>query len=45
MTNIFTSEKLLPVHKRFDLVFHKGKGVYLYTKKSKYLEISTQNCK
>jgi acetylornithine/N-succinyldiaminopimelate aminotransferase len=38
MTNIFTSEKLLPVHKRFDLVFHKGKGVYLYTKKSKYLD-------
>ena len=38
MTNIFTSEKLLPVHKRFDLVFHKGKGVYLYTEKSKYLD-------
>jgi acetylornithine/N-succinyldiaminopimelate aminotransferase len=38
MTNIFTSEKLLPVHKRFDLIFKKGKGVYLWTKKSKYLD-------
>ena len=36
--NIFTSEKLLPVHKRFDLVFQKGKGVYLYTDKAKYLD-------
>jgi acetylornithine/N-succinyldiaminopimelate aminotransferase len=36
--NIFTSDKLLPVHKRFDLVFKKGKGVYLYTDKAKYLD-------
>ena len=38
MTNIFTSEKLLPVHKRFDLIFKKGKGVYLWTNKAKYLD-------
>lgn len=33
-----TSSNLLPVHKRFDLVFLKGKGVYLFTKKDKYLD-------
>ena len=33
-----TSNKILPVHKRFDLIFKKGKGVYLYTKNSKYLD-------
>ena len=36
--NIFTSKNLLPVHKRFDLVFKKGKGIYLYTDKAKYLD-------
>jgi len=38
MTNFCTSEKLLPVHKRFDLIFNKGRGVYLYTDKGKYLD-------
>lgn len=33
-----TSSNLLPVHKRFDLIFIKGKGVYLFTKKDKYLD-------
>jgi len=38
MDHNFTSNKLLPVHKRFDLIFIKGKGVNLYTKNNKYLD-------
>lgn len=38
MNHDSTSEKLLPVHKRFDLVFDKGKGVYLYSKRRKFLD-------
>jgi len=38
MNHNFTSEKLLPVHKRFDLIFDKGKGVYLYGNKKKFLD-------
>jgi acetylornithine/N-succinyldiaminopimelate aminotransferase len=38
MNQNYTSPNLLPVHKRFDLIFIKGKGVYLYTKKNKYLD-------
>lgn len=36
---MITSDKLLPVHKRFDVSFAIGKGVYLYDqKKQKYLD-------
>lgn len=38
MNHDSTSEKLLPVHKRFDLVFDKGKGVYLFSKRRKFLD-------
>jgi len=33
-----TSTKLLPVHKRFDITFSHGEGVYLYSKDKKYLD-------
>ncbi len=35
---MITSSKLLPVHKRFDLSFDYGKGVYLFSGKKKYLD-------
>jgi acetylornithine/N-succinyldiaminopimelate aminotransferase len=38
MNHSFTSEKLLPVHKRFEIIFDKGRGSYLYSKKTKYLD-------
>jgi len=38
MTENFTSPKLLPVHKRFDVIFKKGKGMYLYDNKHKFLD-------
>ena len=38
MTENFTSPKLLPVHKRFDVIFKKGKGMYIYDNKHKYLD-------
>ena len=31
-------ENLLPVHKRFDISFSHGKGVYLFAKNQKYLD-------
>lgn len=33
-----TSPKLLPVHKRFDISFSHGEGVYLYSEGKKYLD-------
>ncbi len=33
-----TSTKLLPVHKRFDITFSHGEGVYLYSDGKKYLD-------
>ncbi len=33
-----TSDKLLTVHKRFDITFSHGKGVYLYSGRKKYLD-------
>jgi acetylornithine/N-succinyldiaminopimelate aminotransferase len=33
-----TSQKLLPVHKRFDITFSHGKGVYLFSEGKKYLD-------
>jgi acetylornithine/N-succinyldiaminopimelate aminotransferase len=33
-----TSTKLLPVHKRFDITFSHGEGVYLYSEGKKYLD-------
>lgn len=33
-----TSSKLLPVHKRFDVSFSHGKGVYLFSDDKKYLD-------
>jgi acetylornithine/N-succinyldiaminopimelate aminotransferase len=33
-----TSSKLLPVHKRFDIYFSHGKGVYLFSDDRKYLD-------
>lgn len=33
-----TSTKLLPVHKRFDISFSRGEGVYLYSEGRKYLD-------
>lgn len=33
-----TSSKLLPVHKRFDIAFSHGKGVYLFSEDKKYLD-------
>jgi acetylornithine/N-succinyldiaminopimelate aminotransferase len=33
-----TSNKLLPVHKRFDVVFSHGKGAYLFSDDKKYLD-------
>lgn len=33
-----TSEKLLPVHKRFDLTFDYGSGAYLFAGDKKYLD-------
>lgn len=33
-----TSEKLLPVHKRFNISFSHGEGVYLYSNGNKYLD-------
>jgi len=39
---MFTSPKLLPVHKRFDLNFVSGQGVYLLdSKNNKYLDFSS----
>ncbi|HLD76910.1 MAG TPA: aspartate aminotransferase family protein, partial [Rickettsiales bacterium] len=32
------SDKLLPVHKRFDISFDKGRGVYLFSGRKKYLD-------
>jgi acetylornithine/N-succinyldiaminopimelate aminotransferase len=33
-----TSTKLLPVHKRFDVTFSRGEGVYLFSEGKKYLD-------
>ncbi|MBM5782292.1 MAG: aspartate aminotransferase family protein [Pelagibacterales bacterium] len=33
-----TSSKLLPVHKRFDITFSHGEGVYLFANGKKYLD-------
>lgn len=33
-----TSPKLLPVHKRFDITFSHGEGVYLFSQGKKYLD-------
>jgi acetylornithine/N-succinyldiaminopimelate aminotransferase len=33
-----TSSKLLPVHKRFDVTFSHGEGVYLFSEGKKYLD-------
>jgi acetylornithine/N-succinyldiaminopimelate aminotransferase len=33
-----TSDKLLPVHKRFDISFSHGKGMYLFSDDKKYLD-------
>ncbi len=33
-----TSTKLLPVHKRFDVAFSHGKGIYLYAGEKEYLD-------
>ncbi len=33
-----TSEKLLPVHKRFNITFSHGKGMYLFSEGKKYLD-------
>ena len=33
-----TSDRLLPVHKRFDVTFSHGEGVYLFDKNKKYLD-------
>ncbi len=33
-----TSSKLLPVHKRFDVAFSHGEGVYLFSEGKKYLD-------
>ncbi|MDX2082700.1 MAG: aspartate aminotransferase family protein [Rickettsiales bacterium] len=33
-----TSSKLLPVHKRFDISFSHGEGVYLFAAEKKYLD-------
>ncbi len=33
-----TSSKLLPVHKRFDISFSHGEGVYLFSEGKKYLD-------
>jgi len=39
---MFTSPKLLPVHKRFDLNFVSGQGVYMLdSKNNKYLDFSS----
>ncbi len=39
---MITSHKLLPVHKRFDLNFINGKGVYLFNNKNeKFLDFSS----
>ncbi len=32
------SEKILPVHKRFDIAFSHGEGVYLFSEEKKYLD-------
>lgn len=34
-----TSNKLLPVHKRYDISFSHGEGVYLYSGGEKYLDL------
>ena len=34
-----TSNKLLPVHKRYDISFSHGEGVYLYSAGEKYLDL------
>ena len=36
-----TSNKLLPVHKRFDLSFSHGEGVYLFSEGKKYLDFGS----
>ena len=33
-----TSDKLLPVHKRFDITFSHGEGIYLFADGKKYLD-------
>lgn len=33
-----SSQKLLPVHKRFDIAFSRGEGVYLFSEGRKYLD-------
>ncbi len=33
-----TSEKLLPIHKRFDISFSHGEGIYLFSQDKKYLD-------
>lgn len=33
-----SSQKLLPVHKRFDIAFSRGEGVYLFSEGGKYLD-------
>jgi acetylornithine/N-succinyldiaminopimelate aminotransferase len=35
---MITSPKLLPVHKRFDISFSHGEGVYLFSEGKKYLD-------
>jgi acetylornithine/N-succinyldiaminopimelate aminotransferase len=35
---MLTSDKLLPVHKRFNISFSAGEGVYLYSDDKKYLD-------
>ena len=34
-----TSTKLLPVHKRFDISFSHGVGLYLFSEGKKYLDL------
>lgn len=36
---MFTSNKLLPVHKRFNIAFSHGEGVYLFSEGKKYLDL------
>lgn len=36
---MITSNKLLPVHKRFDLSFSHGKGMYLFSEGKRYLDL------
>lgn len=35
---MITSQKLLPVHKRFDIAFSHGEGMYLFSDGKKYLD-------